>query len=42
MERILCNRQHVAKGETSFNIRLNIHQKDVKKVNAIITCKHFQ
>ena len=42
MECILCNKQYVGKTETSFNIRLNNHGKDVKKVDAIITCKHFQ
>ena len=42
MECILCNKQYVGKAETSFNIRLNNHQKDVKKVDTIMTCKHFQ
>ena len=31
MECILCNKQYVSKAETSFNIRLNNHRKDVKK-----------
>ena len=42
MEYILCNKQFVWKAETSFNIRLNDHQKDVKKVDAMMACNHFQ
>ena len=42
MECILCGKQYVGKAETSFNIRLNNHRKDVKKVDAIMACKHFQ
>ena len=42
MECILCNKQYVGKAETSFNIRLNNHKKNVKKVAAIIACKNFQ
>ena len=42
MECILCDKQYVGKAETSFNIRLNNHRKDVKKVDAILACKHFQ
>ena len=42
MECILCNKQYVGKPETSFNIRLNNHRKDVKKVDTIMACKHFQ
>ena len=38
MECILCNEQYVGKAETSFNIRLSNHRKDVKKVNAIMAC----
>ena len=41
MECILCNKKYVGKTETSFNIRLNNHRKDVKKVNTIMICKHF-
>ena len=37
----MCNIQYVRKSETSFNIRLNNHRKDIKKPNAIETCKHF-
>ena len=33
MQCILCNKQYVGKAETSFNIRLNNHQNDVKKKN---------
>ena len=42
MECILCNKQYVGNSETSFNIRLNNHRKDVKRVDAIMACKHFQ
>ena len=41
MECIFCNKQYVGKVETSFNIRLNNHRKNVKKVDAIMACKHF-
>ena len=41
MESILCNKQYVGKAETSLNIRLNNHRKDVQKVDAIMACKHF-
>ena len=33
--------QYVGKSETSFNIRLNNHRKDIKKPSAIEACKHF-
>ena len=42
MECILCNKQCVGKAETHFNIRLNNLQKDGKKVDTIMACKHFQ
>ena len=42
MECILCYNQYVGKAETNFNIRLNNHQKDAKKVDAIMACKHFK
>ena len=42
MECILCNKQYVGKAERSFNIRLNNHRKDVKKVDTTMACKHFQ
>ena len=42
MECILCNKQYVGKAETKFDKRLNNYRKDVKKVDAILTCKHFQ
>ena len=37
----MCKIQYVRKSETSFNITLNNHRKDIKKPNAIETCKHF-
>ena len=40
MECIFGNNQSVA--ETSFNIRLNNHQDDVKKADAILASKYFQ
>ena len=40
LECIMCKIQCVGKAET-FNIRVNNHRKDIKKTNAIETCKHF-
>ena len=40
IEYILCKKQGVGKSETSFNIRLNDHRKDVKKPDAILPCRH--
>ena len=42
MECTLCTKQYVGKAETSFNLRLNNHRKDVKKDDAIMAYKHFQ
>ena len=39
---VLCNKQCVGKAETRFNIRLNNHRKDAKKIDPIMACKHFQ
>ena len=36
-----CNIQYVGKSETTFNIRLNDHRKDVKDPNALPADKHF-
>ena len=41
MECIICNLQYVRKSETTFNIRLNHHRKDVKDPEAILADKHF-
>ena len=41
LECIWCKIQYIRKSETSFNIRLNNHRKDIKKPNAIEVCKHF-
>ena len=41
MEFILCDKQYVEKAETSFNIRLNSHRKDVKKVDANMQMQTF-
>ena len=37
----ICNIQYVDKSETTFNIRLNNHRKDVKDPNALPADKHF-
>ena len=37
----MCKIYYVEKFETSFNIRLSNQRKDIKKPNAIETCKHF-
>ena len=42
MECTLQNKEHIGKSETSFNIRLNNHLKDVKKPDAILACRDFQ
>ena len=42
IECFLCSKQYIVKVEVSFNIRLNDHRKDVKKVDPIMACKHFQ
>ena len=39
---ILCNIQYVGKSETSFNVRLKNHRKDVSNPKAIPTCVHFR
>ena len=38
---VICKIQYVEKSETSFDIRLTHHRKDIKKTNAIEACKHF-
>ena len=42
IECILSNKQYVGKAETSFNIRLNNHRENVKKVDTMVVCKDFQ
>ena len=42
LEYILCNIQHIGKSETSFNIRLNNHRKDVSNPKAIPVCAQFR
>ena len=37
----ICNIQYVGKNETTFNIRLNNHRKDVKNSNTLPADKHF-
>ena len=41
-ECILCNIQHIGKSETSFNIRLNNHQKNVSNPKATPAYAHFR
>ena len=41
LECVMFKIQHVGKSETSFNIRLYNHRKDIKKPNGIEACKHF-
>ena len=41
LECILCNIQYVGKSETSFNLRLNNHRKDVSNPKAFPSCAHF-
>ena len=36
-----CKIQYVGKCETQLNIRINNHRKDIKSINAIPICKHF-
>ena len=42
MEYTLCNKQYLGKADSTFNIRLNNHRKDIKNLNAILACRHFQ
>ena len=42
LEYILCNIEHIGKSETSFDIRLNNHRKDVSNPKAIPVCVHFR
>ena len=42
MECALGKKQYVRKSETSFNIRLNNHRKDVKKPDTILSCRPLQ
>ena len=42
LEGILCNIQYVGKSETSFNIILNNHRKDVSNPKGIPACVHFR
>ena len=39
---MLCNRQYVGKSKTSFNIRLNNHQKDVRNTKHLPASVHFR
>ena len=42
MECAIYNLQFVGKNETSFNIRLKNHRKDMKDPKAILADEHFQ
>ena len=37
----MCKIQYIGTSETSFNIRLHNHRKDIKQPNAIESCNHF-
>ena len=41
LECIMSKIQYVGKSETSFNIRVNNHRKDIKNPNTVEACKHF-
>ena len=41
MECIKCKKQYVGKSDWPFNIRLNNHRKDLKRINAIPAIRHF-
>ena len=40
--RYLCNLLYVGKSETSFNVRLNNHQKDLSNPKVAPACVHFR
>ena len=42
MECVLCNKQYTGKSETTFNLRLNNHRKDVNKRNSLQDDQHFR
>ena len=39
---VLCSIQYVGKSETSFNIKLNNHWKDISNLKAITACIRFR
>ena len=42
MKCMLCNKQYTGKSEATFNIRLNMHRKDVNKRNSLQADKNFR
>ena len=42
MECVLYNKQYTDKSETTFNLRLNDHPKDVNKRNSLQPDQHFR
>ena len=42
MECVLCNKQYTGKSETTFDLRLNSHRKDVNKRNSPQANQHFR
>ena len=36
-----CHKQYAGKAQTAFNLRLNNHRKDVRRINAIRADRHF-
>ena len=42
MECVLCNKQYTSKSETTFNLRVSSHQKDLNKQNSLQADQHFR
>ena len=42
MECVLSNKQYTGKSEAAFNLRLDIHWKDVNKRNSFQADQHFR
>ena len=36
-----CHKQYVGKAQAAFNLRLNNHHKDVRRIDAIRADRHF-
>ena len=41
MECVLCNKQYTGKSETTFDLRLNSHRKNVNKQNLLQADQQF-
>ena len=42
MECVLCKKQYTGKAETTFNLTLNNHRKDVNRQNSIQANQYFR